>query len=230
MYHRTFENFIDNSQYYSVMLEFVDKTTNLCPTKDKVFRFLEADLSKLRCIILGMDPYPSTYLLDGEERPVATGRAFEVENIMYWTDKYKQISLTNIFKALCYLKFGKVYSIEEIRKNVNLENFKYLKVRDWFDAMEREGVMFLNATLTTIKNKSGEHIKVWTHFMNELLRYIVDNTADVKWLIWGESARSRVENIVSDKNIIYTCHPATRNNNTFVKDCCFKRIKNIMWV
>ena len=227
--HKSFEKFLKDSRYYNEMLDFTLHTESLCPDKKNVFRFLDNDIYNAKCIILGMDPYPSSYLDKGIVKPVATGRSFEVANVRYWTDSYRQVSLSNIFKTLAYLKFGKIYKIEELRKFITKDNFRYLAMRDWFDAMEKEGVIFLNATLTTEMNKSGAHISKWTDFMNELIRYIVDVNSDIKWLIWGTSARDRVKDLVDKKNIIYTCHPATRVNNTFVKDCPFKNVKSVNW-
>lgn len=227
-YHKSWEKFINSSVHFSEMQHFVEITDNICPPKDKVFRFLNCDLDKVKCIILGMDPYPSTYNKDGKILPVATGRAFEVANVDKFTDKYKQQSLSNIFKSLCYYKFGKKYSIEELRCDSMMNKITYLKTVDWFDEMEKEGVIFLNATLTTIVGKSGAHIDIWTDFMNELISYINSNV-DCKWLIWGSVALNRVKGLVSDKNIVYSCHPASRQNNNFVEECCFKKVKDINW-
>lgn len=226
----SFEKFIEQSKYYSSMKKFVDAEQNLCPKRENVFRFLKCDLEKTKCIILGMDPYSTTYINGDKLEPVATGRAFEVANIEKWTDGTKNVSLTNIFKALINLKYNKIYTINEIRDLVERDGFRYIKIRDWFDAMEKEGVIFLNATLTTIYNKTGVHESVWTNFMNELLLYIVNVKKDIKWLIFGESAKKRVKDIVPIENIIYTCHPAARMNNTFVKDCLFKKVKDIEWI
>lgn len=224
----SWKNFIRISKHYYEMVDFVNKTENICPQKENVFRFLDSDLNSIKCVILGMDPYPSTYIKDGKELPVATGRAFEVANIDKFTDKYKQQSLANIFKALCFYKFGIKYTMEELRSEDMIAKIKYIKVKDWFDKMEDSGVLFLNATLTTIIGKSGAHIDIWTDFMDELIKYICQNTS-CKWLIWGNVALNRVKDIIDKDDIIYSCHPASRQNNNFVEDCCFKKVDNIIW-
>lgn len=227
-YDVSWDNFIKSSKYYDSMCEFVNATKNICPKKENVFRFMNCDLNKIKCVILGMDPYPSTYVKDGKTLPVATGRSFEVVSIDKFTDRYKQQSLANIFKALCYYKFGVKYTMEELRNEELISKIKYINTHDWFDEMEKLGVMFLNATLTTIIGKSGAHISIWTNFMDELIRYI-DKNVKCKWLIWGNVALNRVKELVSDSNIIYSCHPASRTNNNFVDDCCFKKVKDIDW-
>lgn len=227
-YDVSWDNFIKNSKHFDSMREFVNTTKNICPEKENVFRFMSCNLNKIKCVILGMDPYASTYVKDGKDVPVATGRSFEVASIDRFTDKYKQLSLANIFKALCYYKFGTKYTMDELRTDEMISKIKYIDTHDWFDQMEKAGVMFLNATLTTTIGKSGEHIDIWTDFMDELIRYI-DEKVKCKWLIWGSVALDRVKGLVSDKNIIYSCHPASRTNNNFIEDCCFKKVKDIDW-
>ena len=228
-YHKSWKKFIDNSNYLPKMIDFVNNTKNICPEDKNVFRFLNCDVSKTKYIILGMDPYPSTYTEDGKHFfPVATGRAFEVANVEYFTDKYKQVSLSNIFKALCYYKFKKKYSIVEIRNIFNKEKSKYSNTHFWFDEMERRGVIFLNSTLTTIIGESGAHIKVWTDFMNELISYIVSN-CKCDWLIWGDKALDRINGLINKNFIIYSCHPASRVNNDFIENNCFIKANKIEW-
>lgn len=227
-YHKTWDKFINDSKHFNKMLIFIDKEKNITPSKDNVFRFLNHDLDKLRCIILGMDPYPSVYKDGALTKPIATGRSFEVANVDKWTDRYRQVSLAVIFKTLYFHKSKKVLSMDELR-NIDETSIKYIHIKKWFDEMEKAGVMFLNASLTTIVGKSGVHTKIWKDFMDELIKYIASYKSDIKWFIWGQDALSRVDGLVDSKNIVYTCHPASRVNNTFIKDCCFDKVKEIEW-
>ena len=118
--------------------------------------------------------------------------------------------------------------MEELRSSDISCKIEYLNTHRWFDEMEKEGVMFLNATLTTTIGKSGSHIDVWKDFMDELIRFI-DDKAKCKWLIWGNVALNRVKGIIDKRHIIYSCHPASRQNNNFIDDCCFKKVKDIRW-
>lgn len=218
--HKSWDLFIKDSKELDKMLSFVEKTRNISPAKEKVFRFFENDVSKAKCIILGMDPYPSD---------VATGRAFEVRGITYFTDKYKQSSLSKIFKALWYYRYDEMLSMEDLREEAIGSKNELINIKTWYDEMEKQGVIFLNATLTTLLGKADAHTNIWEAFMDELLHYIVDTNGDIKWLIWGQNALMRVESIVPPSNIIYTCHPASRVNNTFVEDCTFRKVGGIKW-
>lgn len=227
-YHNSWKNFIDKSIYLNEMIAFVDSTKDLCPIKENVFRFFNCDLSNAKYIVLGMDPYPSTFEKDGKILPVATGRAFEVMNIDRWTDKYRQVSLSIIFKALCYYKFNKSYSMVELRTLANKGEISFINTHKWFDEMETRGVIFLNSTLTTVIGSSGAHISKWTNFINELILFINKNS-NCSWLIWGNNALDRVKDIVSSDKIIYSCHPASRVNNDFITNNCFKKAKGVDW-
>ena len=227
-YHKSWEKFVNSSKFLTAMQEFVENTPNLCPDKTNVFRFFNNDFDNAKCVILGMDPYKSTYINNNEIIPVATGRSFEVANVNLFTDKYKQKSLSMIFKALCYYKFDTIYSINDLRKEEFKDKIKYINIHDWFDAMEINGVIFLNSTLTTVIGKTGEHIRVWIKFMNELFNFININS-NCKWLVWGNLALERVKEHIDNDKIIYSCHPASRMNNNFVEDCCFKKINSIKW-
>lgn len=216
----SWDDFIKNSKYLKSMLDFIEATNNISPKKDKVFRFFENDLENVKCIILGMDPYPSD---------VATGRAFEVSNIDKFTDKYKQSSLSKIFKTLWYYRYGEILDMAALREKAKNTNNKLINIHIWYDEMEKNGVLFLNATLTTILGKPDSHTNIWKDFMDELFKYIVDYNKEIKWLIFGKIANDRIKDIVPIENIIYTCHPASRMNNTFVEDCVFKKVGGVKW-
>ena len=59
--HKKIEKFLKESKYYQMMQDFVSRVQDLCPEKENVFRFLGNDINNAKCVILGMDPYPSTY-------------------------------------------------------------------------------------------------------------------------------------------------------------------------
>ncbi len=212
------------------------------PAAENVFRFAKCDLNNVKYVILGMEPYPSYFRVENKLFPVATGRSFEVANKNSFCDKIPQTSIINILKSLYYDKFGIETDITSLRNNIiefndkkkyycfcnenNNKKLYILDIKNWFDWTEMQGVLWLNATLTVIPNNTNSHKAIWNNFMNELLRYIIKNN-DVKFIIFGQDAYKRIKDIVESKKIIRTCHPATRINNTFVRDNCFKYMKDI---
>ena len=212
------------------------------PSFENVFRFAKIDLNNIKYIILGMDPYPSYFFKGNKIYPIATGRSFEISNKTSFLDKISQKSIINILKTLYYDKFKIEKDIFFLRNNIiefdNINKYKnfhsndnnkkiyILNIKNWFDFTEMQGVLWLNATLTVSPNSPNSHKKIWSKFIDELMKYIIKNI-DVKFILFGNDAYLRVKNIVDDKKIIRTCHPATRVNNTFIKDDCFKYMKNI---
>jgi len=199
----------------------------LYPDYPNILRFQNQDLKAAKCVILGMEPYPSSYVdEDGLTHPVATGRSFEVANIDDWTDKYPQASLKNILKTIYYNEAGEIADIETVRNKIKSGEFNILPPHDWFDNLEEQGVIFLNATLTVQPGVVGSHKKLWDVYMTNVIRYMVDQNHGLKWMIWGKDAMDRVHCIVPEENIICSCHPRMVG---FVNMNCFQYEKRIAW-
>ena len=73
------------------------------PQRDKILRFLNLDVAKIKVVILGQDPYP--------QPGAATGRAFEVMGLRSWNDNFRQASLRNIVRLIHHSACGNVGSI-----------------------------------------------------------------------------------------------------------------------
>ncbi|MFR7592386.1 MAG: hypothetical protein ACLUVC_13145 [Longibaculum sp.] len=198
------------------------------PKKDKIMRFLSLDLQNIKCIILGMEPYPSWYTNeDGKIEGVATGRSFEVKNMKSWQQKLKQASLLNILKTIVFNETGQKKTITEIRSDIDNGNFQISVPPQWFDKQEQSGVLFLNATLTVQPDHPGSHTQLWEDVMNDILRYINKKNKNVKWLLFGKKAKQRVTfSIGETDNQYHCCHPRL---STFVDENIFKNIKDIKW-
>lgn len=75
-----FTNDIENE------LENIEKQIgdNYFPSKENILRFMQLDLNKVKYIIVGMEPYPSSYIENNQVIPEATGRSFEVSSVKSW--------------------------------------------------------------------------------------------------------------------------------------------------
>lgn len=196
------------------------------PAEENILRFMETDLNNIKVVIVGMEPYPSYYMEDGERKPEATGRSFEVASVKNWSQKFKQSSLRNILKTIYLNETGKYESLAQIRKEIEDGTFPMLQPKEWFDDLEKQGVLFLNATLTVIPEHVDTHTKLWENFMNALISYIEEN-ADVKWFLWGGKAQERILPLVNKEHCILARHPRLQE---FVEDNCFKEEKRIIWI
>ncbi len=196
------------------------------PNEDNILRFASTNYDNIKCVIVGMEPYPTDYVKDGIKYPIATGRSFEVSSLSdkTWSYKIKQSSLRNILKTIYYNETGEIKPLEIVRQEINNGIFKILPPATWFDDLEKQGVLFLNASLTVKKYEVDTHTKIWADFMNSLIPFIDKN--DVKWLLWGNKAQDRVLPYIDRKNAICSCHPRLAD---FVYENPFKYVKNINW-
>lgn len=198
------------------------------PQPDKVMRFLAQDLRNIKCIVLGMDPYASYYLdSDGAIMPIATGRSFEVADVTNWQQKFKQSSLRNILKTVYYNETGSLKSMEEIRNEISTGEFPISDPHEWFDKLEQQGVLFLNATLTVEPGHPDSHAILWKSVMDDIIRYINRNP-DIKWLLFGSKAQERVQDTIGDTGRLYKCcHPRLP---AFVDENIFQYVPEIHWI
>ena len=254
------ENFADYKDFFTQekitqlkkILQEISKDT-FFPNVNNIFRFMKTPISEIKCVFLGMEPYPSwteiseteyaqnycdttaidtlshfnlpIKFLDKYIIPEATGRSFEVNSIKSWTDKFKQSSLRNILKSLYYSETGEKKNIEEIREKIISNGFLTVNPKDWFNAMEQQGVVFLNAALTVKMNEPNSHKSIWSEFMTDLIKYIEEKNPNIQWILAGNQARERAENLVS--HCVITHHPRL---DTFVRECPFQKIKTVNWI
>ena len=229
--HESWNEFIDREDIKNELFRIKELIgDNYFPSEENVLRFLNQDINNIKCIIVGMEPYPTSFInKDGIEEPIATGRSFEVAILKDedWNYKIKQSSLRNILKTIYYNETNTIKSLEEIRQEINSGEFKIDKPFDLFNNLEKQGVLFLNATLTVEKENVDSHRKYWTYFMNELIKYLESKNNNIKWLLWGDKAQKRfIPEIKNKKNIICCQHPRLAS---FVNENCFKELKNINW-
>jgi uracil-DNA glycosylase len=102
-------------------------------------------------------------------------------------------SLLNIYKCL-----NKKGLISNIPKTANLSR--------WAD----QGVLLLNAALTTRIGKAGAHVKIWDAFTDGLIKVISEEQREhpLIFMLWGAFAQKK-KSLISDKCIVYTwLHPS----------------------
>lgn len=160
---------IVESDYFKELSAFIKQrrsATAVFPHSNEVFRaFNETPFGKIRCVIIGMDPYPTHY--NGE--PVACGLAF--------APRYKEFvppSLRMIYKNL---KDG-------LYKN-DLDCPETLDFTSW----AQQGVFLLNAALTVEHTRAGSHLKQWAPFTEAVIKAISDYSSGVIFCFWGKDAQ-----------------------------------------
>lgn len=153
------------------------------PVIDNVFNaFKLTTLSKVKCVIWGQDPYPTT--LDSGE-PRAQGYSFGVHK-----DDDIPKSLKNIFK--------------EIK-----QNFPDYEIPDHGDLthIAKQGVLFMNSALTYAVDEPTAHINLWKRFIYIVITIINKNIENCIHIIWGKKAEKLVEHINS-REVYISGHPS----------------------
>lgn len=198
--------------------------------KSLTLRFLELDLNAIKVVWLGQDVYPA--------RGVATGRSFEAGNISNWCEPFKQVSLKNIIR-LIHGTYNDIHHYEDIlsytsiKKEISDNKFKILPFRAWFNALESQGVLFLNTSFTCVVGESNSHKKYWMSFSEDLLRYISSQNPNIHWFLWGKEAIAK-QSFLSDGHYHKSRHPmmcSIKYKDDFLKSTCFlDTMSTINWL
>lgn len=198
--HHSWNDFL-SSDTISELKKLEEKITSLhqefTPLPKNVLKFLKVPLDEVRVLILGQDPYP--------QKGVATGRAFEVGTLTSWTDKFSNVSLKNIIRAI-YFAYQKEYlKYSEIKNQLGV-TVPLKKPDELFVNWEKQGVLLLNTSFTCEVGKSNSHEKFWHAFTISLLKYISKTNPEIIWFLWGNNAKTVVSGI-DIQNKIESLHP-----------------------
>lgn len=222
-----------------LMLKCIDKKigNNYVPLPQEVLRFAETNLTNIKVVVFGRDPYPGI----NNNKPIATGRSFEVRNYNSWMTPTNNISVINLLKALYVYNYNNTVintdtdtSIKVIRMAIQNKTFKISSPDQWFNKMEATGVLWLNKTLTCERNgKPGSHEKLWQNFSQELVKYINKQNSNIRYLLWGESLSSikkELQNINPQAYIIEDAHPASTSKEFIYKNAFLNASTGIVWI
>lgn len=190
------------------------------PSINKIFRVFETDLSSIKCVILGQDPYPNA-----ED---ATGRAFEVGEYVSWSEPTDNTSLRNILKLLYKAKTGDAKSIGHIRKEIEKNNFNILKPHELFNHWEKEGVLLLNTALTCKAGCPNSHSIIWSCFTKKLIMYLDRKNESLSWFLWGSHAQLYSCLILYGRKYM-SSHPCKCGGDFLDKTIFFSGITGIDW-
>lgn len=177
-----------------VIKELVKKGKVICPQPWDVFRALSlTPWYDVKVVIIAQDPY---YQIENGV-PSATGCCFECKK-----GCVVRKSLENIFIVL--------------KKTV--KDFNMPKSGD-LTKWATQGVLLLNATLTTEEGVANAHESIWQFFPMRLLQYLSRTKKNVVYMLWGNSAKAYKKEILASSNLLLMAsHPVAHGNaNTFLK-------------
>lgn len=188
---------------------------NYNPSPCQVLRFSTTDLSKIKIVILGQDPYP--------QKGVPTGRSFEVQGLTSWLDKFRQSSLRNILRNLYYSYTQELKVLNDIRDEIKNGTFYILPPNRIFDHWESQGVLMLNTSLTCKVGEPGSHQKLWAPITDKLIQFISEYNENACWFLWGKEAQT-YKPLIGPRIIYSSNHPMIanpKNPGDFLNNRCF---------
>lgn len=150
------------------------------PQSDMFAAFKLTDVSQLKVVILGQDPY------HGPNQ--AHGLAFSVRPGVKIPP-----SLRNIYKELA----------------LEYDDF-IIPEHGHLTAWAEQGVLLLNTVLSVVATKPNSHKKLgWQRFTDHVIEQISRHCQGVVFLLWGANAEKKAKLIDSNRHLILTApHPS----------------------
>ena len=172
------------SENYKKIREFLKKeyfTRTIYPPMNDLYNcFRLTPYDKIKCVILGQDPYHN----EGQ----AHGLCFSVKKGVE-----PPPSLKNIYK--------------EIKDDLGItEPPEFGDLTSW----AKEGVLLLNTVLTVRAGAANSHKDCgWQQFTDEVIKKVSDREEPMVFMLWGGNARSKKYLIDSKKHLVLECaHPS----------------------
>lgn len=188
-WHAKMKPFIESEQcdaIYEFLKTESRRGKKIAPSSSLTFRcFRETTLDNLKVVMIGMCPYHTFF----NGQPVADGLLMgcSVTNRL-------QPSLEKFYEGI----------ENELYQGLNL---KYTKKPD-VSYLAEQGVLMLNAALTTEMNKAGSHIHIWEPFTKYLLEEVLSVTG-VPFIFLGKDA-ARFSRYLTPFNYEFVLsHPAS---------------------
>lgn len=157
------------------------------PKKEDVFHAFDyVDLTEIKVVVLGQDPYHGFM---NEDLPQAHGLAFSIPipNTLPANNKIKlPPSLVNIYKEL----------------TTDIDGFvkpNHGNLSSWAE----QGVLLLNTVLTVQQSKAHSHAKLgWETFTDKIISEINEKNNGCVFILWGAHAQKKGVNINQNKHLV----------------------------
>ena len=180
----------------------------IAPDSINTYRcFFETPLDELKVIIVGMCPYHT--FKNGS--PVADGLAMSCS-----ITEQLQPSLDQFYGAI----------ETEFYNGLNLNIVKHYDL----SYLANQGVLLLNAALTTEKDRAGSHLELWEPFMKYLFEKVINNI-DIPIVFLGKDASKLKKYTSKFKNVFEVSHPASAayTKTNWDTKGTFKEVDKIIW-
>jgi uracil-DNA glycosylase len=149
--------------------------------KDVFHAFEYSDLSDVKVVVIGQDPYHGVGKGEYCNQPQAHGLAFSVtKNIKV------PPSLINIYK--------------ELTNDINdFITPTHGNLTSWAE----QGVLLLNTVLTVQQGKAHSHAKLgWERFTDKIIAQLNEHNNGCVFILWGAHAQKKGRNIDGNKHLV----------------------------
>lgn len=165
--------------------ETFDGILEIYPPEPLIFNtFKYFDFADTKVVIIGQDPYINPGQAMGMSFSVPQGQPLPP-------------SLRNIFQEI------------ETDLGISMKG-RSGDLTPWV----KQGVLLLNAALTTRQGKSNSHEKHWEKYTDKIIKYISDHGKDIVFVLWGNNAKSKKSLIDLNKHhIVEGVHPSPLSAN-----------------
>ena len=209
-WHEKMQPFIESEEcdkIYSYLKDRGKKGHNIAPVSSDTFRaFKETPLTDLKVVMMGMCPYHTAI----NNVPVADGLLMGCSN----TDRI-QPSLQQFYDAV----------ERDVYNGLKLTSIKGPDV----SYLAKQGVLMLNAALTTEINKAGSHMAIWEPFMKYFFEEVV--AAEGAPIVFLGKEAAKLEKYTSPFTWVFKIsHPASAayKNSEWDSEGTFTKVNKIL--
>jgi uracil-DNA glycosylase len=188
--------FIYSTEFELIIKKLIKQTQDgkrFTPAIKNWFRaFEECPVSELKVVIVGQDPYPSVNQADGI--------AFSLS-----TSTEMQPTLTYLFDAIDRTVYDNRGVVD-----------RTMDLTRW----SNQGLLMLNAALTTSVGKIGQHYNIWQPFLAYLFDYLTWHCPGLVYIYMGKQAQQWADAVNDNNYKFLLSHPASAYyNNDKIWDC-----------
>lgn len=204
--HESWKNFLDSEfakPYFVELSRFLHEayeTKQVFPAKAQVFRAFTTDLSQVKVVILGQDPYHTP--------GAAHGLAFSVPD-----SQPIPPSLINIYK--------------EIDEEYGSHSNQTGNLRSW---QEQGVLLLNNVLTVEAHRAGSHRGHGWETFTEATVKYLNEQCSSLVFLLWGRDARSKKKLINTEKHLILeSAHPSPLSaHNGFFGNGHFRKANDFL--
>ena len=121
-------------------------------------------------------------------------------------------------------------SLRNILKELN-NDLDINRTNSDFTDLAEQGILFMNCALTVEKGKPGSHLKLWSSYTDNIIKYISETNENIIFVLWGNFAKKKKLLIdINKHHILESTHPSplSANRGGFFGTKHFSKINTIL--